>query len=214
LAERGLGQLQSVFRFMGNSGLKMVLSDKRGYLWGQKNAAGTTFTGASCQVDPEFKVPVGTNASDKFMNVRFEDEEMFLNPDKLDFYKFDAGTVLKDELSGIHNVKLYLVEATATAIVVKAQRLDNLVDLGLSNEAALEQAGAWLLILASTGAAVTPSSVTYSSTAGTFTLAGTFATALNYLSLAGPTALAALATPLGNGQTGGYESNVLSVTPA
>jgi hypothetical protein len=213
LAERGLPQLQSIFRFMGNNGLKMFLSDKRGYLWGQKTSTGT-FTGASCDVAPEFKVPVGTDPSQKLMNVYFSDEEMFLNPDKLMYYKFDDGTVLKDELSSVHNVTLTLVSASESDIVVKVQRSDNLVDLGLTNETALELPAAWLLILASTGASVVISTVTYSATAGTFTLAGTFAKALNYLSLVSPAALYALATPMGNGQTGGYESNVLSVTPA
>lgn len=214
MAQRGLHQLQSVYQFMGNNGIKLFLSDKRGFLWGQKTSTGT-FCGFGVDVAPEaFKMAAGTNATEKKMNIYFKEEDAFLNPDKLDFYSFDRGTVLADELSGVHDVKLTLVSASTSAIVVKCQRADNLLDMGVNYETALELPTAWKLILVSTGAAVTITGVTYSSTAGTFTLAGTFATAANLLSLQDPTTLAGIATPLGNGQTGGFESNVLTVTPS
>lgn len=213
LAERGINQVQQMFRFMGNNGLRMFLTDKNGVVFGQKNASGQ-FMGYSIDLNAMLKQKDGMNATPKMLNVYFKEEDVLINPDKFSFYAFDSGTVLKDELSGVHDVLLTLVSASTSSIVIKVQRRDNLKDLGIDYATALAQAGAYLLVLASTGAAVTVSTSTYSATAGTITLAGTFTTALHYLSLKDPTALAALATPLGNGQTGGFESQVLSVTPA
>jgi hypothetical protein len=215
LDERGHAQITNLFKFHGNSGLRLMLLDKGGKLIGEHNIDNTTFTGHRVKLDVEYKLPQGTNTSDKFLNIRYDDEEAFINSDKLDFYDFGNIAYLKDNLSGIHDVRLELVSASTNAIVVKAKLAATREDLGaLGYEAALEQVGAWLLVLNSTGAAVTIQTVTYSSTAGTFTLAGTFATALNKLSLKDPTTLAALATPFGNATTGGFESNVLDVTPA
>lgn len=214
LAERGLSQLQEIWRFMGNNGLRIFLTDKTGSILGQKTASGT-FVGYKVDLSVEpFKMVSGTNATEKKMDLYFEEEDVFVNPDKFMFYRFDKGTVLRDELSGVHPVKLSLVSASTSAIVVKVQLAANLLDLGIANEAALELAGAWKLILVSTGAAVPITTRTYDAVAGTFTLAGTFTTAAHLLSLCDPATLAALATPLGNGTTGGYESNVLTVTPA
>ena len=58
---------------------------------------------------------------------------------------------------------------------------------------------------------VVPSSVTYNSTSKEFKLSGTYTEAAHKASLKGPTALAALETPFGNGTTGGFESNIIDV---
>jgi hypothetical protein len=216
LDERGHAQITNLFKFHGNSGLRVMLLDKGGKLIGEHNIDNTTFTGHCVKLDVEYKLPQGTNTSDKFLNIRYEDEEAFLNSDKLDFYDFGNIAYLKDNLSGIHDVRLELVSASTSSIVIKAKLAATNEDMGdLGYSAAVGQAAALLLVLNSTGAAVNISSVTYSSTAKTYALAGTFTTAPHKLSLKDPTALAAMnPNPLGNSTTGGFESNVLDVTPA
>ncbi len=154
-----------------------------------------------------------TKAFQSFM-ISFEDKDAFLS-EKVEFIPTSAGVKFKQQIEGIHPVTLKLVSAAANAIVVTATDAASGAILGDMYETALEQAGAWLLNLVSTGAAVTPSSVTWNSTGKTLTLAGTFTTAPHKLTLADPTALAALTpVPFGNGTTGGFESNIIDVTPS
>lgn len=107
-----------------------------------------------------------------------------------------------------------LVSASTSAIVLTVTDAASGEVLGDLYEDELTQALAWLIPLVSTGVPVVPSSVTYNSTSKEFTLSGTYTEAAHKASLKGPTALAALETPFGNGTTGGFESNIIDVTPS
>lgn len=214
LGERGYRQLMNLDKFRGSS-VRLFLITASGKMIGEKNTSDTEFRGHKVTVAAEGKLPQAMNTSDKFVDFYYENEDAFYDVNTFDFYDFGSKNVLKDAMTGVHDVLLELVSASTSAIVVRAKLAANRQDMGARGyEAAMEQPGAWLLVLNSTGAAVTVSTVTYSSTAGTFTLAGTFTTALHHLSLKDPTTLAALAIPFGNAATGGFESNVISVTPA
>lgn len=221
LPDVGLRLLQEIYQFSGNKRLRAFTVHGQKDICGQKTAAGL-FVGFSVDIDTNNpKFPEGTNLADHMIHVSLNEADAIVNKAKFEYYPFATGTVLKDVISGCHPVELTVVSASPAAIVVKAQLAESDYDLGRqpSYEAALELPAAWLPVLAESGAALVPASVTYSSSAGTFTLAaptspGTWATALHYLSLVSPAALAALSSPMGNGQTGGFESNVVAVTPA
>ncbi len=153
-----------------------------------------------------------TKSFQQFM-IAFEDRDAFLS-DKVEFIPTSNGVKFHQNLHGIHDVKLKLSTATTSAITVAVIDAASGAILGDTYETALEQAGAFALNLVSTGAAVTITSVTWNSTTKLFTLAGTFTTAAHKLSLVDPTALSVLAVPFGNGITGGFESNIIDVTPA
>lgn len=153
-----------------------------------------------------------TKAFQSFM-ISFDDKDAFLS-EKVEFFPTSAGVKFKQQVEGIHPVVLKVATASTTAITVAVIDAASGAILGDLYEAALEQAGAWILNLVSTGAAVTITSVAWNSTTKLFTLAGTFTTAAHKLKLADPTTLAALDTPFGNGTTGGFESNIVDVTPA
>ena len=153
-----------------------------------------------------------TKSFQQFM-IAFEDRDAFLS-DKVEFIPTSNGVKFHQNLHGIHDVKLKLSTATTSAITVAVIDAASGAILGDTYETALEQAGAFALNLVSTGAAVTITSVTWNSTTKLFTLAGTFTTAAHKLSLVDPTTAAALAVPFGNGITGGFESNIIDVTPA
>lgn len=153
-----------------------------------------------------------TKSFQQFM-IAFEDRDAFLS-DKVEFIPTSNGVKFHQNLHGIHDVKLKLYSATTTAITVAVIDAASGAILGDTYETALEQAGAFALNLVATGAPVTITSVTWNSTTKLFTLAGTFTTAARKLSLVDPTALSVLAVPFGNGITGGFESNIIDVTPS
>lgn len=157
-----------------------------------------------------------TKSFQQFM-IAFEDRDAFLS-DKVEFIPTSNGVKFHQNLHGIHDVKLKLSAATTTAITVAVIDAASGAILGDTYETALEQAVSpnlvWKLNLVSTGAAVPLTSATWNSTTKLFTLAGTFTTAAHKLSLVDPTTAAALAVPFGNGITGGFESNIIDVTPA
>lgn len=216
LAERGLHQVQSFSRFNGNNGIRYFISMKNGGLIGESKYDGT-FAGFRGTIDAEGKLfPEGTGVGVKAINLRFDDQDALLNPAKLGFYMFEDANALKDGLGGVHDVKIEAVSAAVAAIVLTIQRADNLKDLGIDYSTALTQAGAYTVAVASSGVAAVPSSVTYNAITGKFTLA--FSPSLSavpyVVTLKGPTVLAALSpAPFGNAITGGFESNVLTVTP-
>lgn len=205
----GINVVQALKKFEGNNNICALFAGE-GYLHGKKLSNGN-LTGEDCTVSVMYKAAAGTNTYEATITFTLVDNEAFYSQERYGFYKFDAGTVLKDELSGVHDVVLELVSSAAASIVVKCRRRDNLKDMGVDYEASLELPAAWLCITAA-GVVQAPTTVTYSATAGTFTLAGTFAD--GYLSLYDPTTLAALTTALGNGQTGGFESNRISFAVA
>lgn len=153
-----------------------------------------------------------TRQFQQFM-LSFKDKDAFLS-DMVEFVPLAAGHKLSQIIEGIHDVKLTLVSASTNAIVLTVTDAASGEVLGDLYEDELTQASAWLIPLVSTGVPVVPSSVTYNSTSKEFTLSGTYTTAAHKASLKGPTALAALETPFGNGTTGGFESNIIDVTPS
>jgi hypothetical protein len=157
-----------------------------------------------------------TKSFQQFM-IAFEDRDAFLS-DKVEFIPTSSGVKFHQNLHGIHDVKLKIASASTTAITVAAIDAASGAILGDLYEEALEQVStpnfAWLLNLVSTGANVPITSCTWNSTTKLFTLAGTFTTAAHKLTLNTPTALASMTTPFGNGITGGFESNIVDVTPA
>lgn len=153
-----------------------------------------------------------TKAFQQFM-VAFEDKDAFLS-DKIQFISTPAGCKLRSWVHGVHDLKLKVATATTSAITVAVIDAASGAIMGDTHEDALEQTGAWMLNLTSTGAAVTITSVTWNKITKLFTLAGTFTTAAHKLSLESPFALNALVKPFGNGITGGYESDIVDVTPA
>jgi hypothetical protein len=153
-----------------------------------------------------------TKSFQQFM-IAFEDRDAFLS-DKVEFIPTSNGVKFHQNLHGIHDVKLKLSAATTTAITVAVIDAASGAILGDTYEEALEQAGAFALNLVSTGAAVTIQSVTWNSTTKLFTLTGSFTTAAHKLSLVDPATAAGLAKPFGNGITGGFESNIIDVTPS
>jgi hypothetical protein len=153
-----------------------------------------------------------TKAFQQFM-IAFEDKDAFLS-DKIEFISTPAGYKLRSLVHGVHDLKLKLNTASTSAITVAVVDAASGAIMGDTYESALEQKEAWALNLVSTGAAVTITSVTWNAITKLFTLAGMFTTAAHKLSLVSPFALNALATPFGNGITGGYESDIIDVTPA
>lgn len=215
LDERGIKSLANFDKFRLNKDLAVVAvfqgnagNDVLMFV----NADGVQ-KGANCSVYANKAVLAGKNKGDKTITIAFEDHDLFLS-DVMEFLPLSAGTKLRNSLSGIHDVKIVPISATGTAIVVKVLDAHNDTDLGEMYEDELEQNGAWSLALASTGANVAITSVTYNAVAHTFTFAGTFTLATHWLTLAAPSVLAGLTEPFGNGITGGFESTPVAITPA
>lgn len=157
-----------------------------------------------------------TKAFQQFM-VAFEDKDAFLS-DKIQFISTPAGYKLRSLVHGVHDLKLKVDSASETTITVAVTDAASGAIMGETYEAALEQVTspniAWALNLVSTGANVPISTVTWNNITKLFTLAGTFTKAAHKLSLVSPFALNALAVPFGNGITGGFESDIVDLTPA
>lgn len=216
-ANNGQNLNQKLFKFNGNKGLSTVLYDALGNLYFEKS--GASLKGAGCQlVVDQTKLPTGgSNAATQNLKVIFDDENVYMNADR--FFVFPLGSAflslnrLSDVMHGIHDIKLKLITATASAITVEALRADDLRNMGDADMYAnqLAAAGGWSLILDSTGAAVTVTGVTVN-TLKQFVLVGTFTTAAH--TLQNVTAAALKVLTVGTATTGGYESNSIAVTPA
>jgi len=213
LDHRGIEQIQEFYKLESNKGNSVIFYDKSRTLWGKIDSAGKLF-GWPCDINVIYKHATGSAKPEKKVNFELHDKDAFLNGTTTGYFRFDESTYLQDVVSGVHPVKLSVVSAAAATIVVKADLVANLVSLGESWEVGMELPAAWSLVLNSTGAAVTITSVTYSATAKTFTLAGTFTLAAHTLNLVTPAALYALATPVGDLATGGFQATAITVTPA
>lgn len=122
------------------------------------------------------------------------------------------GTILRNKLKGITGVTLSsLLNASnlATVGAVKTINSQNLYDIYAD---ALAKPTAWVALNASTGATVTITGVTKDATNKGWAIAHAEADLPVLLSLAAPAALAALSPAVGTASTGGFESDVLSVT--
>lgn len=206
---------QNLFKYNSNKDVAICLIDAKGRLLMKQNGTGAKFM--PCQiVTDQTKMPTGSTSAVQNVKIILDETDALMG-DKLVVYPFSQTTLganaLSDLMSGISDVELTLISATTTAITVKAIRkadLRNMADADMFATAAAA-AGAWKVILDSTGAAITPSGVTVSAL-GYFVIAGTFTTAPHSVSM--ETAAALKALTIGSATTGGYESNVLTVTPA
>lgn len=216
LEERGMRQVGQLDKWRKNKNAAIVPVFKGGngnsLILFQKTAAGL-YAPLSCFVYGN-KIGLGAkNPADKSITVAFNDFDIFFG-DNLVFYATSAGTKLKYNLHGIHDLTINIVSATTTNIIFELFDASTGEIMGESYETALELAGAFLLNLVSTGATVAISSTAWNAVTKQFTSAGTITAAAHVFTMADPTTLAALSTPFGNGITGGFESNIVTVTPA
>lgn len=214
-----LGQVlnQNFYKYAGNKDVSIIFVDSKGRLFMKQS--GTGAKGMPCQIiADQTKMATGSTAIVQNLKITLDETDAFMGENLL-VYPFGqtllGANALSDLMSGVHDVELTLISATAQAITVKAIRkadLRNMADADMYGTAPLAaQPAAWSVVLDSTGVAVTPSGVTVSAL-GYFVIAGTFATAPNSVSMKDSAALKAL--NVGSATTGGYESNVLTVTPA
>jgi hypothetical protein len=210
--KRGIRQIQNIFKFEGNKGMSIMLYDKLETLYGKKTPSGT-MKGWKVQISANTpKIATGSASMPYSVTFDILEEDAFLNSDRFAFYRFDRGFDLGGAVHGVHDVELSLVSAAATTLTIRAEIASTCQNMGDAYSTALAAAGAWIVKNRATGAAVVPAGVTY--TAPNFVLAG-LTTATEYdVSLNTPAALAALASPVGNSITGGFESNVLAATTA
>jgi hypothetical protein len=221
LSTYGLKALQNINQFAGNKNLSVMPVFKGGdgnsVILSRKGLDGKNY-GLECIFYTSKASPAaGINLTENQFMIAFDDYDAFFSS-ALEFIPMDAGIKLRNYIHGVHDLTLKVASAANNAITVAVVDSASGEIMGDSYEAALEQVTspniAWLLNLVSTGANVPITSCTWNSTTKLFTLAGTFTLAAHKLTLASPSALAALATPFGNAVSGGFESNIVDVTPA
>lgn len=211
LGKNGIYQLNQLYLLSQSSTLALQMFDKAGRVWGR--GANAAFKGFKIDMIEVMKVetPAGTANAPKKVRIHFSDENMFV--EGLNFYQFARPFYPQDVLFAIKPVELELVSASASAVVVKACLQGSRKSMGVDYEAGMELPSAWVFTKAADGTAQTISTVTYSSTAETFTLAGTGLVS-GTLNLVTAVALAALASPVGAAATGGFEASAVPVTIA
>jgi len=211
LKNKGIHLLQQFFKYNGNKGISIAMVDKANSIFMRKSGTGAKFM--PCQITTEpIKAATGSAEAIMVVNVYLNEEDAFLNQEKLYSYPTASTTILGDVLHGIHDVELKAVSQAATTATVKAILPANFTNMSTLYGTELAAAGAWDVTNKATGAAVTPSGVTVS--AGNFMIAGLTTATTYYISLSTPSALFALGSPVGSKTTGGFESNVIEVLTA
>lgn len=216
IGDVGLHVYQQLFNYANNKAISLGFMDDGGKLYFAKGTLGTAKGIAGSVIPSQYKFPTG--AADGSFTVEFQpdDVDAFENNDKLYVTALEAPykSTLPDLISGIHDVELSLISATATTATISAMRAGDFANMAVEFATGIVIPAAWVVTNKATGVPVVPSGITINAL-GQLVFAGLTLGTTYLVKMAAPAVLLGATILIGTANTGGYESDILEVvTPA